>query len=333
MKITFLSTYLVQCGIASYTRNLAQALASRGHEVHVLAEHDKDSVRGANATFMDGPVYVQRCWSRQYDYGHPLSLYGAGAFVQGVLHIQHEFGLFKTADLAEFTKGTTPVVTLHTVERRRDFMRYLQNTKPIVHSMEASAIVDGTVIPHGVEVIENVDNDEILVPGFVSKSKNTLEILEAYVIAIDRGLKLKLKVQGLCRDDEYSGKLREFVSKSGIEDRVELNLNYVNDQEARQSLSRATCVVLGNGPTSPYSASGQLHSAVGAGVPVIAKSVPIYRTLPGAGVLFYEDAKSCANFMLAMQGSLRDRLSERNKKIRTHYLWSAVAAMTEKMYS
>ena len=57
-----------QSGIANYTRNLAQVLASRSHEGHVIAHTDPED--GEAQEFLDGKVRLHRIrepkWTRKF---------------------------------------------------------------------------------------------------------------------------------------------------------------------------------------------------------------------------------------------------------------------------
>jgi glycosyltransferase involved in cell wall biosynthesis len=346
MKIAFVSTWDVPCGIATYTKKLSDALRKNA-EASIYAEHKKSTL-GTNAkTSADEDVI--RCFSRLTPYAHPYGLKRVAELVEGftpdVLHVQHEFGIFpRVEDLAllrDAVGNAKLFITAHTVEpARRDFNEFCKTlvNPVIVHSLEAQAVspFPTKVIPHGCTILDSTTSENVLlVPGFVSKSKNSLEIIEAFIKAKDRGLTSRLRILGLCRDDEYQGKIRELISKNGINSEVDLELeSFVSDERVSEELRKCRAVVLGGGLKSPYSASGQLHDAVGASLPILAKNLPIYRSSPYVGVLYFEDSETLSRLMAGLENVyVRGELIQRNAKVRAVYTWDSIAKKTLDFYS
>lgn len=350
MTIYFLSTYKTECGIATYTEHLVRALARTGVNARVFSERQNIGGNGVSSDGSDIPV-----WRRGAPYEAPFGLNEVVRRVRpgDIVHIQHEYGLFPRTDdvvklIYELKKQSVKtVITLHTVDpvRVRSLKKLERSGAEIlVHSDEALCFVGSRTIPHGVPVLagEQRDLNRILVPGFVSKNKNTLEILKLFSLVVNEGITShKLVVSGLCRDHLYEGKLREFVARRDLESLVEFNLGFLYEEKFNEELLRATCVVLGSrGPTDGpdvdlfYSASGQFHSAIGAGVPIVAKRVPIYCTAPYAGCLYYEDPASGAAMVKAMcrANGLRWRLAEQNKRVREAMSWDVVAKKHMRVY-
>ena len=105
----------IQSGVAAYSRCLAHALAGDGAAVTVVAP--------GNGVDQDGPVRVERCFSR----GRLGALKAAGAAIRSgapVVHVQHEAFLYGGPDsvpglllgLGKLRRaGRGPVVTMHQV--------------------------------------------------------------------------------------------------------------------------------------------------------------------------------------------------------------------------
>lgn len=168
-------------GVASYTANLAHALAGQGARVTVIAPHD-----GAAPTVTaDGPVTVERCFRRGAA-ALPTAARAAALTGAPVVHLQHEVFLFGgpgavpalVPTLARLRCTRKLVATLHQVVDPQgidgDFTRLHRVKIPpglaraalgglqsifsrlahrvIVHEPAFADIVgESQVIPHGVE--------------------------------------------------------------------------------------------------------------------------------------------------------------------------------------
>ena len=88
LKIAFISTFIDQCGIATYTEELAAAMQELGHSVSVFAEYTSTPEPAR------WEIPYERCWSRE----DPTTLSNVLAKLSNakpdVIHVQHEFGLF-----------------------------------------------------------------------------------------------------------------------------------------------------------------------------------------------------------------------------------------------
>lgn len=303
MKVLLVSTWKQHCGIATYTQDLVRALQEMegGPEVFVAAERIKQDFNEKL------PNNVFRVWDRRSFMPNDI-LHLVNTLKPDILHIQHEFGLFpREKEFFEFIAAArvlkVPVhITLHTVAAppaRWNFHRILsmQGVRVLVHSKEAalalSTEIDAKVIPHGIWYNPQArGQDNLLVPGFVSPSKNHEEIMLGYAHALCRyGNLPKLKISGLCGDFNYEAKLRDYGAKLGLNNYLEFSLGWHESLET----TGTNAVILGNKGGSPYSASGQLATAVGMGLPVVAKNVPIY--LGTEGVVYYKDAEELGLFL------------------------------------
>lgn len=354
LDIVLVSTWESHCGIAMYTADLAAALRALGHRVTVLAE-------GAPGQgFQDKQAIA--CWRRGHAYtsqsglGRVYNLIASSKVKPNVVHFQHEFAFWNDNDfervvdeLQELNIAVT--VTLHTVTappRRSGLLRRLPYLieRPIIHTHEAAAALQAyghttpAVISHGVAIREaprqppdgalreklNLNPSLVygLVPGFMSSSKGHQEILEG--LAASGGVNLILA--GECRDDSYRMKLEGWIDEFGVRDRVDLRYGW---QASDDLWHIADLVVLGAGKTTPYSASGQLAQAMGWGLPVVAKNVPIYRDGPA---LLYDTAEECGmllDYLAFPQNRLRVA-NDRSKHLAATRQWRDVAASHVSLY-
>lgn len=299
LNVVLVSTFRTMCGIAEYTAILASELVKQGHSVTVLSELNPTAVPDRNSKI---PYYP--CWNRK---GHLLgivNMINSSKVKPDVIHFQHEFGLFNYSDQIikvqeELLKlGIIVVTTFHTVLPDYDYNNYLG--KSIVHSVEGSLFVkDAHIIPHGVK-LGRLDKTEAkiklfgheppivcLIPGFISKSKRTIETA---MVALRAKTINKVIIAGECKDDYYLHEIMFKINTYGNPDKVVFEPSYISDEKQDLYLRASDFVLLGRSPISPYSASGQMALAFGYGKAIIAQDSPIHRD--DGVLLFREDNTS-----------------------------------------
>jgi glycosyltransferase involved in cell wall biosynthesis len=342
MNIVFISTYPpAYCGIGTYTAALTRELRAQGHQVTILAEHYGGVPEDPQAFNL---------WDRRSGYESPMGLGRvAHALTHGqgkpdVVHIQHEFGLFpRNQDLRMLIDEVKIpfVITLHTVPKLPKRLTELVpiDSEIIVHTPAGAAemakrgrCVD--IIPHGVEIVEvpgDHPKQHILVPGFVSPNKGLEEILEAWALT-DCFRRYKLLIAGLCRDHHYEQIIRDKIQNLGIAGTVAFSNQFATEANYHANLHDALAVVLGADKDTPYSASGQLHTALGYGLPIVAKNVPIYHA-PG-GILRYHSATECSRWLdaLALDDALCATLRTHSEYAAQSRTWAKVAAQHVALY-
>lgn len=311
MRVVFVSTFLTQCGIATYTEALATEMARQGHNVVVLTEAEPNLKQKDTS-----PVPYYRTWLRGTFNGKIFanSIINATGDKVDVVHFQHEFGLFPNNDefilalkrLAEVHIPT--VVTLHTVRQPPHHAVFVDELRReasavVVHTpaaMTPSYWQERTLIPHGVTwnpKPTTAKHNVLLCPGFISESKGHMEIVDAFAMAVDRGKTIGtvLKIVGLCRDHVYLQKLENHINQYGLGKRVILDSKYLTDAMLIDEMTEAQAVILGAKKESPYSASGQQALALGLHKAVLAKNVAIYNHTP---VGLYNSAEELTNFLV-----------------------------------
>ena len=363
MNIVLISTWDTECGIATYSGYLKRALGKLGHRVYVAAEHTKESLSGQKVR---GDQWY-RLWDRRAPYGSPHGLeqiFRLLAVIKDpIVHIQHEFGLFpgEGLDMLEAALQVQKikyVTTLHTVvpyPLQRGYFHNPLRTRGsfVVHTEAAVACLRGLgceLIPHGTTPIaeplhgpnwgqtseaHQAAREELgvskshflaLCPGFMGSNKGQVEIAEAYGM-MGSTPALQLAFVGQCRDEAYLSELHGVLSKYGLRDKAIVQSSFCEDAVMAKWFQAANFVVLGGGKTSPYSASGQLHQAMGYGLPILAKNTPIYRSGGGAGVLHYNNATELAMLMRGLAGNYRlgNQLGERSLEAARARSWDVVA--------
>lgn len=351
MKISLVSTFKQSCGIASYTEDLATALQEAGHDITVYAEriHPNEKEKSSKISFV-------RIWDRSSFTARGFLGTLAGKAKPDVIHFQHEFGLFPNNKEFILTietlakQGVKVIVTLHTITappQRLDFFQNLPSHTNIIYAAHTEAsqailsewdVFNTVYIPHGVTQHEQAAYlrvaakkqlncmDMILCPGFVSPSKGHIEILEGFASLVFQKFNWKLFIVGEARDAGYQQLLYETVDKYGLSNHV---VFYNGFQESMDKyFMAANVVVLGAGKTTPFSASGQLHTALGYNVPVVAKNVPIYAG--NTGVYYYSTPAELALFV---KHAASTSTSDEFKLLATARNWTNIVQKHLQIYS
>lgn len=221
MKVTFVSRWGVQCGIATYTDQLAMSILQSGSDVSI--ECAAEQLKGIPEIPVQCRIPFNRCWKGD------AQLYGGLVeFLRNskpdIVHIQHEFGLMDSAKgMLELlpqlrSLGIPVVVTCHTVmpppsPKGWFFMNCLsQVAKVVVHNEETrDALIEWkirpkqiAVIPHGTpedcKVVEKVEaRRQLFLPedlrviiavslGFITEGKMQHQAIEAVVGLVHEGL-------------------------------------------------------------------------------------------------------------------------------------------------
>jgi len=351
MSVVFVSTYPpARCGIGYYTQHLLRAFP-KDYPRSVIAER----LPLGGAYPVEGKEFqIIRSWRRGAPFRSPdglgsiLLLLEASEKLPDVVHIQHEFGLFpSTQDLRMLIDGlkelsVKSIITLHTVLRPPAHTDFFAQSwgEVVVHTPAQKAILVGDwgvpgdhvhVIPHGCPLTPSHDpHGYFLCPGFISRSKNHKEILQGY--ALSRST-VPLYIIGACREDRYLSELEDEVQGLGIADKVVLDVSFQED--LTPALTKARAVVLG-GPTTrdreylPYSASGQVHDAIGRGIPVVAKNVPIYQD--GAQLLFESASQLSAYFRALEEPLFTAQLGGRAHQTAGPRNWKHIGDLTRELY-
>ena len=303
--VAFLGTYGPRrCGIASFTADLALAVAASDRRVlpMVLAVTEPSGQHQ-----YPSEVKFEIRQNVKADYAR------AAEFVNyshiRLVSIQHEYGIFGGDDggyLLDFVHAlrVPAVVTLHTVlkqpsQNQRAIVRNLaaQCAQVIVMSQVASDLVASSygvrdskvrIIPHGIPVMERQSDQEVLKAkfgvagrrllltfGLLSPNKGIETVIRALPDAVAAFPDLVYFVVGAThpavrrREGEaYRTMLEREAEELGVRDHVVFRGQYVPDDELRQYLQAADIFV------SPYLneaqvTSGALSYAMGAGAAVV----------------------------------------------------------------
>ncbi len=358
MRIAFISTYPpIECGIATYTKFLTDALRQKEVDVYVISHYGG---RGRN---------VFNC----FDYEDKDLSYKIFDMVirlsPDLVHIQHEFNLFgKHYGVSivplylQLKMSKIPcVTTLHTVyeknieEHKILFSSFLSySDRLIVHEFfQKQALIkelkdgygDGnkiSVIPHGAREISPISNakkilgiDEdtkiVLMIGYFSPYKNFEKIIDLWPEIVKRyNGKVVLLVAGKLRTItylDYRNLLFQRINSSPAKENIKVIRGQISQKSFDIILSAADVVVL---PYKKISQSGIFAHCMAFGRPVVTSKNPTMEAIFSeykAGLMSDTDEEYIENIVSLLQDEqLYNHLSNNGfLYVKEKISWSIVA--------
>ena len=328
MRIAYVSTFPpIECGIATYTQFLSEAVARQKHEVHIISE---EGAQGHNVY----PAYTKDSGSLSRDI-FDMSV----KVTPDLVHIQHEFGLFggtcgiSVLDLIyRYKASATPVVaTFHTVLPEPNPVQHLimstmcrELNAVIVHEeshrenlikVYGAAEANVHLIPHGARDLPLVPDAKeklgfagkkvILLAGYFRPSKGFDRMGVLFPRVLEQVPEALLVVSGKVRVLEYSEyrkHLFEAISQSPAKKHIEVLRGQFPQHTFDTILSAADIMLF------PYTAgaqSGVMAHAMTFGKPVVTSELPAFRDIvEKAGIGF--SASSDEEYIAAMIKLLTD---------------------------
>lgn len=303
-RIGWVSTWNARCGIATYSEHLLRGL---GSDVHVLAAHTDQQV---------GPEEPRalRCWrsdatSSLRELAEQISERDINTLV-----IQFNYYFFNFQELTKLitqarAQGRVVVVTVHSTSdpphdpaRRLEYLvpafrqchRVLAHTIKDINRLKQLGLVDNVALfPHGVLTPalpvsigpRKRTRRTIASYGFFLPHKGLTELVKAVAGLIQDGHDVDLKMVNAEYPVDVSRNLIEsvrlLVRQSGIEDRVQLHTEFLQDNESFALLAEADLIVFPYQETGE-SASGAVRIGLASGVPVAVTPIPIFDDLGDA---------------------------------------------------
>ncbi len=358
MRIAFVSTYPpIECGIATYTKFLTDALREKQIEVYIISHYG-----GQGKNVFSAFDYEDRDLSyKVFDMIIRLS--------PDLVHIQHEFNLFgrqygvSIVPLYLQLKMTRIpcVTTLHSVyknntnEHKIIFSSILSySDKIIVHERyqknalisEIDAVIDRAqkieVIPHGAREISpvpdakrilGVDGDTklVLMIGYFSPYKNFEKIIDIWPRVVERYKgRVLLLIAGKMRTIaylDYRNLLFERINSSPVRDHIKVIRGQISQKSFDTIVSAADVVVL---PYKKISQSGIFCHCMSFGKPVVTSKNPTMAAIfeeYRAGLMSETDEEYVQNIISLLEDRrLYKELSENAKKyVRERISWRIIA--------
>lgn len=158
------------------------------------------------------------------------------------------------------------------VERRGlSRQRHIISITPYVRTMiepltEANIYdIDNPVNERFFKIKRKPEFGRVLCVGWINERKNTLGSVEAFAHIAAHYPQSKLVIAGQARKPEYLNRIKQFIEKNAISDRVEI-LGHINHLWLEEELARASVFLL---PSRQENAPMAIAEAMAAGIPII----------------------------------------------------------------
>lgn len=321
MKIAMVTSWATRCGIFTYARDLATALAQENVETYI--------VRLPRFGVKTPEIVVDVAERIPYD-------------KVDLVHVQHEYGLYQGLEAPFFTAvrmhGKPIVTTMHSVGNfdADAFISSVSN-KVIVHNKYCANRFQfpNTLIPHGTTPAQTVErsaakrsmniNADIPIVGYLGYISN-YKGLETLIAAMVKVPKAGLLICGGWHVDvqnDYITKLKEW-SKKLLGSRV-MWAGFIPDESLATAYGAMDVLVY---PSRFATESGALLHGIAYGKAVIASNVEPFREKEEEGALVTfkhtDDLAEKIQFLLD-EPSAREKLEERARQYAEKTSWAAVA--------
>ena len=302
IRLAIICNWEDQCGIATYTKFLVDALTPKVGEIKIFAENYKKEFNDPRAI---------GCWKRGESMAETINK--IKKWNPDIVLIQHEFGIFPRANhflkMLQSLEEIPYVITLHSVYEHLDKAVCTSPIKNmIVHTKEAEDMLKKlgnsnniSVIPHGCIPMNN--NGElwntfqnpytIFQFGFGFFYKGVEVAIDAIHYLKNNDPKFKdIFYCYLCSQSnhaknihsDYYEHLCKKIHKLGLEENVAILTGYFSDIELENYL-RTMKLAIFPYVTDPnntvYGASGAVRIAMASGTPVIASKSHLFDDLEG----------------------------------------------------
>ena len=359
MRIGFVSTYPpIECGIATYTSYLNEALKKRGNETFVV------SPLGAQGEGVF-PVY------RPASASMATQIFDISAeLTPDIVHVQHEYGLYgpqrgiQVVGLIVRYKlvGIPVVTTLHTVQEELDhisetILRLIVNESSavIVHEdFQKEVLVKYFgqenkihVVHHGIRDVDVVKDAKkkvglegkkvVLLCGYFRPTKGFKKIVELMPEICEGGDDIVLLVAGKSRGLEYMEYQREFfeaINHSPVSDKILVLRGQFPQYTFDTIVSASDVVVL---PYEKGAQSGVMAQCFAFNKPVITSNLFAFKKLierSKAGLVCENDGEYVKNIIKILKDNDLYRTLQNNMKeyVQKHSTWSIMAEQHIKVF-
>ncbi len=365
MRIGFISTYPpIECGIATYTKYLTDALRSREMDIYVVSHRGGSGKNVFTAFDYEDGDLAEKAFSMMT------------RLTPDIVHIQHEYGLYGkhfgvsvVPLILKFRLAGIPVVTtLHTIYDKISYEHsiiltsIMENSDAILvhesYQLEAlRSYYEGKeflekvhVVSHGAREVTPVENAKArlgipddtkvaLMIGYFRPSKGFEKIIRLWPgivgkhIVNDILLIVAGKVRGIEHRD-YRNMLFNEINSSPVSDSIRVIRGQISQDSFDTILSASDIVAL---PYSISSQSGIVAHCLAFGRPIVTSNTPVMTSLieeTRAGLVCDTDQDYIDNIdKLLSDDGLRKECSENALKyVRDNISWSKIAQRHIEIY-
>ena len=365
MRIGFISTYPpIECGIATYTQYLTDALRDQKMDIYVVS-HRGGNGKNVFAAFdyEDGDL-AEKAFSMMT------------RLTPDIVHIQHEFGLYGKHYgvsviplILKFRLAGIPVVTtLHTVynEVSREHLviirSIIENSDAIIvhetyqmealkHYFKEKSLLDKIhVVPHGAREIKPVENAKtglgipdntkvVLMIGYFRPNKGFEKIVRLWSRIVEKHKvnNILLMVAGKIRGIEYRdyrNMLFGEINSSPANDKIRVVRGQISQDSFDAIISASDIVAL---PYSISSQSGIVAHCLAFGKPIVTSNTPVMASLVEetyCGMICNTDEEYIDNIdRILSNDNLRKEFSDNaSRYVRDNISWSKIAGRHIEIY-
>ncbi len=370
-KIAILGSYSPrQCGIATFTTDLAEAIATNGTHVEAIAVEDEPGTYS-----YDARVTRTLDQNRESEYRNLAFWINSRGF--DALCVQHEFGIYGGPAgmfLGSLLRMVTcPIITtLHTLlvdpspQQRKALADVIAHSAQlVVMSRKAASILESvydvapgkiSIVPHGIPSVgpkhENLAKEELglvgrrllLTFGLLSPDKGIEDVIKALPAVVKKYPETLYRVVGATHPhirasvgEQYRESLVKLASDLGVSKQVEFENRFVSIDELTQRLQAADIYV------TPYRkkeqiTSGTLAYAFGCGNAVV--STPYWHAeellADGMGILVPQgDIEAISKAFLGLFGDDEKLIKMQRNAYRAgmHMQWPEIGYMYRQVFT
>lgn len=338
--IGWITTWGIRCGIATYSKFLVEQMT----DVHVMCQSGEGEVEGAVP-----------CWSRDSRFFEGILAQIAAKGLDTIV-IQHQPGLLRFAYLNELLIRLSEMeikvfITLHNtrdrsiifpskriekvVEGLKKCSTVMVHTKADVANLKQLGVAENVVmIPHGIypppkNDVETIDLEGRVMGtfGFLLPHKGQIELVEAFerMPGWDNLLMLCATRDG---SKNMENKLTKLIEEKGLQDRVKLITDFLEDDVAVATLAKCDLLVFPYQNTKE-SASGAVRMGVAAGVPIAVSPIPIFEDIDGAIKLRGRKVEDIVATISMTSEDELDRCRDSMIKLRDSNQWQNIAELIQ----
>ena len=307
LRIGWVSSWGVRCGIAEYSRHLLEAIVDVGEVGEITVLCDTRTVPDAAEVL---GAAVRPCWDLGLVEGATSLAVAVAQVDPDVLVIQHQPGLMVWESLVALLRsaavtGRPAVLVLHATQRILDIpdeerdativalasvARIMVHTIHDVNRLKALGLVANVVmIPQGaltsseaavMSPAPSKDRPAIIgCYGFFFREKGILQLIEAMARLRERHGKIRLRLVNAQYDTPASAeeiaRCRKAAKAAGLEEAVEWHTEFLSDQESLRLLGECDIIALPY-QESKEGSSAALRMAMSTGVPVAVTPLPLF---------------------------------------------------------
>lgn len=304
LNVGILTTWNTRCGIAQFTKHLAESLEVDA--LHIFAPYDQ-------AIISPDEPHVARIWHTGKQHGHLHEVLSRLAeYNINLLLIQFNNLFYRYAELSELvdacsSRDISVVIELHSSsdaqmdsvppdELRLEFLKdaFVKADRLLVHSvhdlnrMKGLGLVDNVALmplgmKHHIPPPEATLSPErpfkVSTFGFCLPKKGLEELVHAAKLLIDRGHQINLRLINAEYPNQASSnlirQLREQVKSAGLSGVVEQNHQFLSEDQYTEELVAADLLVFGY-QESAESASAAVRDGLSSGRAVLVTPLEIF---------------------------------------------------------